>query len=290
MAILNVGSINIDGFYRIPAIPQPGETISALDYTETLGGKGLNQSFAVALAGGKIRHAGAINRADTFIIEAMSSVGIDCTHVARLDDHPTGRAVVMVASDGENAIVLNSGANHQLPDAEISSAIAGMSVGDWLLVQNETNATASAISKARSAGLKIALAAAPFVASDILPLLPSTDLLMVNEVEYAQLCAAEPSLVSDGSKTVLITRGSQGAELRSNAKTITVPAHAVDVVDTTGAGDTFTGYLIAALDAGEDPERALRLASAAAAVSVTRNGAAASIPSMAEVTGFLARV
>ncbi|MCB1428551.1 MAG: hypothetical protein KDJ48_10215 [Nitratireductor sp.] len=289
MAILNVGSINIDGFYSVRSIPGPGETISSANYFETLGGKGLNQSFAAARAGAAIRHCGAINHSDTHIVQAMSDAGIDCTHISRLEDYPTGRAVVMVADDGENAIILNSGANRQVPDHAVSAAMADMAAGDWLLVQNETNATPFAIRTARSAGLKVALAAAPFVAADIVPLLPATDLLMVNAVEFSQLCEADPTLATAPGLSVLITKGSQGAELRSNDKVITVPAHAVKAIDSTGAGDTFTGYFLASLDAGDEPIRALSLASAAAAISVTRKGAADSVPTLGEVNDFLTR-
>ena len=288
MAILNVGSINVDTFYRVPRIPQPGETLAATSHDSSLGGKGLNQSFAIARAGGTVLHAGAVNGQDGDIIATMTNAGIDCRHIARLDDCPTGTALVLVASDGENSIVLSHGANHALKEADIARAVSEMHAGDWLLLQNETNANQSAVALAKAAGMKIALAAAPFVASDILPLIGEVDLLLVNEIEFEQLVSsgAEASLSKDAM--ALITRGSDGAEMRRRNETIAIPAFRVEPVDTTGAGDTFTGFFLAGIDQKIALPEAMTRASAAAALQVSKHGASVAIPTSAEVDIFLA--
>jgi len=288
MAILNIGSINIDTVFELPHIPRPGETIAASAKRMSLGGKGLNQSMAIARAGGNVLHCGAIGKDDDWIIAKMLDCGIDCRNIRRRADTPTGQAVVLLTKDSENSIVLLSGANHGLLDADIQHAISRMKPSDWVLFQNETNAQQAILTHAKRCGLRIAYAAAPFVAEQVVPALGLIDMLVMNDVEYSQL---NETLLGRGelpsNLALLITKGPNGAEYRSASGIEAVPAFAVEALDTTGAGDTFLGYFLEALARNDTPLSALRIAAAASAIQVTRRGAAEAIPYKDEVLSFL---
>lgn len=287
MPILNLGSINIDHVYRLASLPQPGETIAARSLTTGLGGKGANQSIAIARAGGQVRHLGAVGPGSDWALNILSDAGVDTSAVATLDT-PTGHAMITVDDAAENAIVLFRGANHEIGDAQVAAALAGSVPGDWLLLQNETNAGQHAAKLAREAGLRVAYCAAPFVPEAVRAVLPYTDLLSVNALEEAQLRDALPELVPqlDGI-ALLVTYGADGAAHITPEGRVEVSAFKVDPVDTTGAGDTFLGYALAGLDDGMAVEAALRRAAAAAAIQVTRPGAADAIPTAIEVDAFL---
>lgn len=292
MPILNFGSINIDRSFRLPALPHPGETIAAFSETIGLGGKGANQSIAIGRMGGSVRHFGAISRGDTWIDEILCQAGVDIRHLSRRDTQSTGQAIVMVAEDGENAIVLSPGANITFSEIEIAAAIDTMAAGDWLLIQNETNGTSFAAERAKSRGMKVALAAAPFEPAAIFPILPFLDLVALNEIEDGQLRAVEPEGLSQRPGLArLVTAGKKGATHTSGESSVHMPAMIVDPVDTTAAGDTFLGAFLACID--RDPasiREAMTIATAAAALKVTRPGAAEAIPERAEVEAFLASV
>ncbi len=289
MSIVNVGSINWDRVFRVPHFPQPGETLAARSGMVGLGGKGLNQSVAIARAGGKVLHVGAVGAGDLTIGPALQGVGLDLGGIAQVTGVETGSALILVDDTAENLIVLDQGANHRLDEGHISSVLAGYGESDWLLMQNETNGNLAAIKAAKARGMKIALAAAPFEADAVLPLLDDIDLLSVNEVEFAQLTAAMPEGRTLPERLwVLISLGANGAKLQRPEGEVAVPAFRVTPVDTTGAGDTAFGAFMARLDLGEAPEEALRFAMAAAAIAVTRAGAVPAIPEVAEVLTFLA--
>lgn len=283
MAILNLGSINIDHVYQVPHLPQPGETLAALRYSTGLGGKGANHSIAIARAGGTVRHLGAVGPEGDWCVTAMERDGVDVTHVARIET-PTGHAIINVDPSGENAIVIFDGANRQVTEPAIIAALDACQPGDWLLIQNETNATAFAVAKAKARGLRTACAAAPFDADMVARVLPHLDLLSMNEVEADALQRAIRHDID--IPRLLITRGAKGATYRQNDREVTIPAVPVTPVDTTGAGDTFLGYFLAGIDSGQDTEFALHRAARASALQVTRPGAAAAIPTAAEVAAF----
>lgn len=285
MAVWNLGSINLDHTFRVPHIPAPGETIAAGGQMTALGGKGANQSVAAARAGARIHHIGAIGPDGEAMLAALAGYGVDTAAVARVATH-TGQAVILVDDAGENAIVINSGAN-LAPDAEqVGKALADAAPGDTLLLQNETSAQAEAASIARARGLHVIYSAAPFDAAAVRAVLPHGTLLVMNAGEAADLTAAMGALPPIDC---LITRGAQGADwLSPGADPLHQPAFAVTPVDTTGAGDTFIGWLAACLDLGLSRPRALQQAAAAAAIQVTRPGAAPAIPTAAEVSAFLA--
>lgn len=289
MSIVNVGSINWDRVFRVPHFPQPGETLAARSGMVGLGGKGLNQSVAITRAGGKVLHVGAVGAGDLTIGPALQGAGLDLGGIAQVEGVETGSALILVDDTAENLIVLDQGANHRLEGDHIAGVLGGYGAGDWLLMQNETNGNPAAIKAAKAQGMKIALAAAPFEADAVLPLLDDIDLLSVNEVEFAQLTAALPQGQQLPARLwVLISLGGDGAKLRRPEGEVAVPAFRVTPVDTTGAGDTAFGAFMARLDLGEDPEQALRFAMAAAAIAVTRVGAVPAIPQESEVLAFLA--
>lgn len=286
MAIHNLGSINIDHSYRLDHLPAPGETIAARTLVTGLGGKGANQSIAIARAGGAVRHIGAIGPEGQWTVDRLAADGVDVSHVAR-GEVPTGHAIIAVDDAAENAIILFSGANRQVTANQVGLAIRQANPGDWLLLQNETSAGVEAARLARGRGLKVCYCAAPFDPEAVRDILPVTDLLSVNEVEEAQLRAALPQGALDGIDR-LVTYGSRGAAYITGAAATRVDAFKVAPVDTTGAGDTFLGYSLSGIDAGQPLDVALTRASAAAAIQVTRPGAAEAIPMGGEVDAFLA--
>jgi ribokinase len=287
LAILNIGSINIDYVHRVPHFPAAGETLRNLSYEAGLGGKGSNQSIAIALAGGKASHIGRIGEDGNWAKEFLADKGVDISHV-KTDDGASGHAVIYVDDEGENTIVIHGGANEKLELSDIEQALENADQNDWVLLQNETNLVLETAKEAKKRGLKVAYAAAPFDAEIAAKMIEHVDLIAVNEIEAEQLAAALNTKAEDlPVAKILITKGSKGALYKDGDKVIEVDAFKVTPVDTTGAGDTFTGYFLARLDEGDAPEKALKTASAAAAIQVTRMGAATAIPTLKDVEEFL---
>ncbi|MEM9762696.1 MAG: PfkB family carbohydrate kinase [Pseudomonadota bacterium] len=284
------GSINIDYVHRVHRGPAAGESISEIDRAVYLGGKGASQALAAARAGANVRLAGAIGAEGVWARDRLAAAGIDVSGVAILDT-ATGHAVVLVEPDGENRIVIHGGANRAIPESVLEAALNATRPGDWWVTQNETARVAESMAAARERGLRTVYAAAPFVAEDAMAVLPHTDVLALNEGEAAALAAHLGGALPVSA--VLVTRGSAGAVWRERdaagawAETA-VPAFPVTPIDTTGAGDCFLGYAVAALAARASPSDALRRAAAAAAIAVTRPGAGDAIPTGAEVDAFLA--
>lgn len=289
MTIYNLGSINIDHVLRVPHLPAPGETLTASACDQGLGGKGANHSMAAARAGAEVIHLGAVGQDGGPWLDQLAAAGVDVSHVARLSGS-TGRADIRVDDAGENSIVVFPGANAQIPEAAITAALKAAKPSDLLLLQNETNGQALAAKAAQAHGMKVIYSAAPFLADVTLALLPYISVLIVNEIEAAQLSAAlGRALTSQDVPVLVITRGAAGASWCDLAagRDITRPSPKVSAVDTTGAGDCFSGYLAAGLDQGLGPEAAMEQAVAAAALSVTRPGAASAVPMRDEVTEFM---
>jgi len=285
MAIWNLGSINADMIYALPHMPQPGETLAADGLEQFLGGKGANMSVAAARAGSHVCHLGAIGPEGAWAVARMLEYGVDTRHIARLDV-PTGHAIIAVDPSGENQIILFPGANRQITEDQVGAALSSASAGDILVMQNETNMQAEAARMGRDLGLKVAYAAAPFDAEAVQAVLPYLDYLFLNEVEAEQLQQATGKTADAlGVADVIVTLGSKGARHYDTkaGKMQEVAAHKVTPVDTTGAGDTFTGYVLASLDRGLPMAQALAQANRAAALMVTRKGTADVIPDLKEV-------
>jgi ribokinase len=287
MTVFNLGSINIDYVYRLSRSPLPGETLAADSFERGLGGKGANQSVAVAQAGGQVVHVGAIGSQSDWTIDKLQDAGVDVRHVAKVQT-ATGHAVIYVDQDAENSIVLFPGANDQIEMSHVSQALIEAKSGDWFLLQNETSTGPSAAKLAHEKGLKVCYSAAPFSIGAVAEVLPYTSLLIVNEIEYQQLLEQLPNAKQIlSAMELIVTYGSKGAIYAHGKIKIEVAAHRCEVVDTTGAGDTFLGYTLALLDRGQTVEQAMKLASAAAAIQVSRKGAADAIPALTDVQDFL---
>jgi len=288
MTVYNLGSINADVFYTLPHLVGPGETLAASSLYEGLGGKGANMSVAVARAGSVVHHIGAVGADGAWAIERLADYGVGTSFIQTVDDK-TGHAIIMVDDNGENAIVIYSGANLRVSDANIAQALGQAKAGDFFITQNETNAQALAAKTAKDAGLRVVYAAAPFDASAATAVLPYLDLLILNQIEAEQLeratgMPAHELPIAD----VIVTLGSSGCLWHDNsAGTETkFAAQKVTPIDTTGAGDTFTGFVLAALDQGKSMAEAIDLGTKAAAIMVTRKGTADVIPTLAEVENF----
>lgn len=295
MRVLNIGSLNIDYVYRVDHFVRPGETLHAGTLRAGCGGKGLNQSAALARAGVETWHAGLTGPEGGFLREKLASFGVH-TELVREVGEPTGHAIIQVDGTGQNSILLYGGANRCMTEAFVDEALAGFGPGDWLLAQNETVCVGHAVARAKERGLRTALNAAP--ADGALREMPLEllDLLFVNEVEGAFLAGTEePEEIAAvlteryPETTLVLTLGEDGAlAARHGRETVRTAAFRVPTVDTTAAGDTFTGFFLRGVLDGRPPEDCLRLAAAAGAVAVTRRGAADSVPSYEEAAAFLA--
>ncbi|MEP7099799.1 MAG: ribokinase [Burkholderiales bacterium] len=289
--ILVAGSANLDFVVRAPRIPAPGETVLGREFATFPGGKGANQAIACARAGGAATHMLLALGDDAYAapIEASLREAGVATTIVRAAGESTGTAFICLSDDAENAITVAPGANTRLRPADLPP-LTGIS---HLMLQLETpldSVTAYARS-ARAAGVTVVLNAAP---AQPLPaaLLEAVDMLIVNEGELAAITGVagdlEAALARVAVPCVIVTLGSQGCRARCGEVSLQQPAFAVKAVDTTAAGDTFCGALVAALSKGAALAPALRFASAAAAIACTRIGAQASIPTRAEVDAFLA--
>lgn len=294
MAIINFGSINIDHVYQVEHFVQPGETLASRNYQKLLGGKGANQSIALAKAGADVKHVGLIEESDFAMKQTLIKAGVDCKYV-RGTETPTGHAIIQVADSGENSIILFAGANHELSDELIKQALSNSEAGDWVLIQNETNAIADIIESAHEKNLKVAFNPAPMTESVKSLPLHKLGLLIVNEVEAEALTGSSELEAMEAwfkqhlpDTEVIITLGSKGAKLVSASSSAFAEAFKVKAVDTTAAGDTFIGFFLAAYMQENEAEQCIRRACAASAVAVTRVGAAQSIPTLEEVEAFLA--
>jgi ribokinase len=286
MRVLNFGSLNVDHVYRVEHIVRPGETLGSGSYARFPGGKGANQSVALARAGAAVWHAGKLGPESAWLRDRLAADGVR-TEFLRVGEEPGGHAIIQVEEgSGQNSIVLFGGANQSISGEQIDEALAAFSPGDVLLLQNEINATAELIRRGHAAGLRVCLNPAPMDDSVLAFPLELLDLLVVNEHEGAALAGtADPASLLDVLATryprtrICLTLGAAGVVFRDvSGETFRQAGQRVAAVDTTAAGDTFIGYFLAAELAGKTVPEALADACAAAALSVTRPGAMDSIP------------
>jgi len=287
MTVYCYGSINQDHIYTLPHRLAPGETLAAASYRVELGGKGANQSVAAARAGAKVRHIGAVGAGGAEAV--LAAYGVDVSGV-QLVSEATGHAIILLEPGGENSIVIHPGANHAIDLAQAKAALDGADVGDLLLIQNETAHVAQIAEYAMGLGMEVVYSAAPFDAAAAQAVLAFTNILVLNAVEAAQLKDVLGLPFEDlPVETVIVTKGAEGACWHARGTPeIHAPAMAKQVLDTTGAGDCFTGALAAALDAAMSPPDAMRFASAAAGLQVRRAGTAGAMPTRAEIDAALA--
>ncbi|WP_296479203.1 ribokinase [Roseinatronobacter sp.] len=284
MTVWCFGSINIDHFYSLEHLPAPGETLAASGYRVELGGKGANQSVAAARAGATVRHLGAIGADGDRALAGLIAQGVNCDSVQRIEG-PTGHAVIMLDQYGENSIITEAGANRKMALEPVLAALEQADLADILLLQNETAFQPEIAEAAMGRGMEVIYSAAPFEIGAVRAVLPYVNTLVMNAVEAAQLRAALDVPFEDlPVEAVVITRGAEGASWHARGTPdIFVPALPTKVVDSTGAGDCFTGALAASFSMGAAPEDAMLFAAAAAAIQVSRPGTSAAMPLRAEI-------
>lgn len=287
--VLNFGSINIDHVYRVEHFVRPGETISCEDYKRFAGGKGLNQSVALAQAGACVYHAGKIGAEDAWLKTLMENKGVN-TNFVKTGNGPSGHAIIQVNAAGENSIVIVGGANRLISESDVQRIVANFSPEDYLLVQNEVNAVPQIIRSAKAQGLTTIFNPAPMNPQVLNYPLELIDILVLNETEAQSITGeSEPDKICKTlnhrypDMAIVLTMGHKGAAYFSSQIQFHQPAEQVHVVDSTGAGDTFIGFFLAKLIKTCNPKSALGYASRAAAICVTRHGAADSIPSRKEL-------
>lgn len=293
MKILNFGSLNMDYVYEVEHFVRPGETLSVASQTVKAGGKGLNQSIALRRAGAEVWHAGCMGAGGETLVELLKSNGV---HTEYIRPVPTlqGNAVIQVNAQGENCILLFGGSNQCITETQIDETISAFAPGDWLLLQNEVNLVDRMVEKAAEKGLMIALNPSPFNGKLNAVDYGKLSWLLMNEIEAEQLtgktdpASAWAALHKRYPRlSVLITLGVKGSMAwRVQNRTVETnfqPALPVQAVDTTAAGDTYTGYFISEIMEGLSLQICMERAARASAIAVTRFGAADSIPDKNEV-------
>ncbi len=289
MKILNFGSLNLDYTYEVSHFVRPGETLAAAARSLNCGGKGLNQAIALAKAGCSVYMAGAVGSEDGgILLNQLNRAGVNTDNVRQLDDIATGNAFIQVDGNGENCIVLYGGANQAVDEAMADEILSGFISGDWLILQNEISCLPYIMEKAHEKKMIIVLNPSPMNENVLRLPLHYVDYFLLNKDEAEVLSdhaedpfAALKERYPDAK--IVITRGSEGSDYWNGNELIHQGIFKVEAVDTTGAGDTFTGFFISSLVRGLSDRDALRTAAKASAIAVSRKGAGASVPSLDEV-------
>ncbi len=293
MKILNFGSCNIDIMCGVDHIVRPGETVSADTVEHFVGGKGLNQSVALANAGVEVYHAGCIGDDGEILRSFMEKAGVNLKYL-RVVDGKSGQATIQVDKNGENAIFLYKGANHMITEEYIDSVLSDFSEGDFLVLQNEINNVKYIVEKAYGRGMKIFFNPAPFNEAAETVDISKLYCIISNETESSGYTGSEDykafsELIKEKypDLSAVITLGKNGCVYIDKNNEIRQEAFKVKTVDTTAAGDTFVGYYVAEISRGKKPCEAIKTACAAAAITVSRKGAAHSIPKNIEIADLI---
>ena len=292
MKVLNFGSLNIDHVYHVDHFVKKGETLSSSSLQLFCGGKGLNQSVALGRAGLETYHAGSIGEDGQFLLDTLCAARVDVSCVKVLADVRTGNAIIQNDAEGDNCILLYGGANQAITRAQIDETLARFAAGDYLVLQNEINELPYLVDRAHDKGMQIVLNPSPMDDKVRALDLRQIDWLILNEIEAGQLTDTESTdaaaLLSRlraqlPHARVVLTLGAEGSCYADAERTVRQGVYKVKTVDTTAAGDTFTGFFLAGIAQGRGVETALDLAARASAIAVSRPGAAPSIPTMEEV-------
>ncbi|MBS4889251.1 MAG: ribokinase [Anaerococcus vaginalis] len=292
MKILNFGSLNIDIFFRVENIVKPGETISAKSIEKRPGGKGLNQSVALSKSFENVYHAGSVGDDGVFLIDYLKSENINTKYIKK-SDKLTGNAIIQVDDKGENSIVLYKGANFDNDKKFIDEVLDNFDKDDILLLQNEISSMKYLIDKAYEKGMKIVLNPSP-ITDEIKEFdFNKIDLLLVNEIESKDIANKDNIdesinyfMATYPNINLIVTLGSKGSIFVNKNEKIKQEGIKVESVDSTGAGDTFTGFFVSYFYQGKNVRDCLKFASLASALSVTKSGASISIPSLCDVKEF----
>ena len=295
MKALNFGSLNLDYVYQVAHFVQPGETLSAITQAVFPGGKGLNQSVALAKAGADVWHAGCLGQGGAMLKQVLQDSGVKLEHLVSVEEIQ-GNAVIQVNPEGQNCILLFGGSNQCVTTEQIEQTFACFDAGDYLILQNEVNALPEIVDAGAAREMKIVLNPSPFNEKINAVDLSKISWLLMNEVEAEQLSGSpdpEEAWKILHSRwpglSAVITLGSEGSIAFTGTETVRQEAFRVKAVDTTAAGDTYTGFFIAGLMESLPLAECLRRASLASSISVTRPGAASSIPTKEEVDSELSK-
>lgn len=289
MKVLNFGSLNLDYVYQVESILIPGETQASKDRQTFCGGKGLNQSIALAKAGIPVYHAGMIGEEGDILLETCKENGVNTEFIRQIPG-PGGHTVIQVDKDGQNCILLFGGANRSITREFVDEVLASFEKGDIILLQNEINELDYIIDKASEKGMMIILNPSPFDDNLKVCDLTKVSLFLVNEIEGYQITGEkEPEKILAAVKEkypsakIVLTLGGEGSAYQDETGIYHQGIFKVKAVDTTAAGDTFTGYFISSIIDGMPVQEGLELAAKASAIAVSRPGATASIPLKKEV-------
>jgi ribokinase len=292
--VINIGSLNVDHVYQVDHFSRPGESLIARSYARFAGGKGANQSIAIARAGASVSHTGMIGREGEWMLGPMADDGVGVGGIV-VGDEAGGHAMIQVTPEGQNSIVVFGGTNQELSTNQVDQALDEAEEGDLVLLQNEINVTGYAIESAAKRGLPIFLNAAPMTEAVRDYPLDRVSVFFVNETEGFELTGQnDPDrivarmLEQFPGAAIVLTLGPEGSLVADGKGAARIAAGDARPLDTTGAGDTYVGYFMAGLCEGMSREQAAALASAAADICVSRAGAASSIPYRRELTGAYA--
>lgn len=292
--LVNLGSLCVDNVFHVQNIARAGETVMSLGHETHPGGKGLNQSLAAARAGAEVIHVGCVGTDGGSLVDVLSGSGVDVSHIRTIDS-PSGSAVIQVDEKGRNAIFITGGANRRVGKEQVDAAIDLLEGDDWLLLQNEINDLDFVLESAAASNVNVAFNVAPVDGRETTYPYDNVSLLIVNEIESMAVAQSDDYIhafnqirTAYPNTKVILTLGRQGLSYGVGDMSLDMPAFDVDVVDETAAGDAFIGFFMAALLRSAPSDVALREASAAGALAVTRTGAATSIPRREDVAEFLA--
>ena len=298
MKVLCFGSLNIDYTYKVPHFVKKGETLASERLQVFGGGKGLNQSVALAKASTEVYHAGSIGQDGMFLLDMLKDAGANTDFVKILDTVRTGNAIIQNDKSGDNCIILYGGANQAITREQVDEVMSHFESGDYLVLQNEINELGYIVEKAHEKGMIIVLNPSPMNEKILALPLDVINYFILNEVEAAQILGKEDKgeesweqIADDLLKkfpqaTIVLTMGSEGSVFKNQKETVCQSIYKVQAVDTTAAGDTFSGYFIGGILGGLSAKEAMDQASKASAIAVTRKGAAPSIPLLAEVQNY----
>ena len=290
MKILNFGSCNIDYVYSLDHIVAVGETETSDKLEIFPGGKGLNQSIAAARAGAKVYHAGCVGEDGGLLTDVLSNSGVDLTYLKKIDGK-SGHAIIQLSHKGANSIFLYPGANEAMTKEYIDEVLSHFEKGDILCLQNEINLVDYLVDKAYDKGMRIILNPSPFNEKLDKVDYGKLSFVILNEVEGSAIAGGgnDPAGILANIKAkyprleIVLTLGAKGCVYTDGEREIYHAAFDAPVIDTTAAGDTFTGYFMAELARGKDYPEILKIASAASALAISKKGAAPSIPLLADV-------
>lgn len=289
MRVLNIGSLNLDYVYNVDHIILPGETEATGGLNLYLGGKGINQSMALAKAGVEVYHGGMIGEDGQPFLDACHQYGVQDRYIRKIDEK-TGHTIIQIDKHAQNSILLYGGANQCLTKEYVDEVLADFDAEDILLLQNEVNLLPYIVDQAYAKGMTIALNPSPYNEKLDAVDMTKISIFLVNEVEGGQITGAtDPQeilkimLEKFPHARIVLTLGKDGAVYADANETYFQPIFPVQAVDTTAAGDTFTGYFLAGISEGMSIPDTLRMSAKASSIAVTRPGAVPSIPLRQEV-------